>query len=190
MIILASASPRRRELLERLDIPHEVIPATIDERREPGELPEMLAVRLARQKAQAVARHHPDRVVLAADTVVVIQGDILGKPFDAADAERMLKRLSGRHHRVVTAVALAKAERVYERCDITKVWFRTLTEDTIRAYVATGEPLDKAGSYGLQGKGAVLVERIEGDYFGVIGLPLRLMAELMAEAGVRYKFTR
>ncbi len=162
----------------------------MDERPGPGEAPEAVASRLAREKALWVAGRRPDHPVLAADTVVVLGETMLGKPESAADAERMLARLSGREHRVVTAVALAVDGEVHERVDVTRVWFRALDAETIRAYVATGEPLDKAGSYGLQGYGSVLVERIEGDCFGVIGLPLRLVADLLAAAGMPYRFTR
>jgi len=191
MIVLASSSPRRRRLLEMLGIDHEVIPADVPEIQEPGELPETMALRLARDKAQAVAATRSDAPVLGADTVVVVDEDILGKPADARDAVRMLRRLSGRAHRVVTAVALADTDGVvYERCDTTRVWFRDLTPEAIEAYVATGEPLDKAGSYGVQGYGAVLVERVEGDFFGVMGLPLRLVVELLEMVGQPYCFTR
>lgn len=191
MITLASSSPRRRHLLEMLGIAHEAIPAEVDERPRDGEDPEAMAVRLATEKARAVWRRHPERPVLAADTVVVVDGEILGKPVDAADAERMLATLSGREHRVVTAVALAQPTgEILQQCDVTRVWFRPLTAELIQAYVATEEPLDKAGSYGVQGMGAVLVERVEGDFFGVMGLPLRLVVNLLAAAGVPYRFTR
>jgi septum formation protein len=190
MIVLASSSPRRRHLLEMLGIDHEVVPADIPEIPEPGELPETMAVRLAHAKAQAVAEQS-QVPVLGADTLVVVDDEILGKPLDDRDAARMLARLSGRDHRVVTAIALADVDgTVYERCDTTRVWFRTLEPDTIEAYVATGEPLDKAGSYGVQGYGAVLVERVEGDFFSVMGLPLRLVVEVLEEAGYPYRFTR
>jgi septum formation protein len=191
MIVLASGSPRRTQLLALLGIPHTVDPAhEVDETPRPGEDPEALAKRLAEQKAAGVAHRHPGVPVLAADTVVVLDGEVLNKPVDAADAERMLGRLAGRAHTVVTAVALAHDGRMDVRADRTRVWFRTLSPDTIRAYVATGEPLDKAGAYGLQGYGAVLVERIDGDCFGVIGLPLRLVADLLEAAGRPYRFTR
>jgi septum formation protein len=191
VIVLASRSPRRRHLLEMLGIEHEVVPAAVEERREPGELPETMAVRLAAAKAVAVRRLRPDRFVLGADTVVVVDDDILGKPADAAEAEAMLARLAGREHRVVTAVALALPDGdVLERFDVTRVVFRQLDRATIRDYVATGEPLDKAGSYGVQGRGAVLVERVEGDFFGVMGLPLRLVLDLLEAAGRPYRFTR
>jgi septum formation protein len=191
MITLASSSPRRRHLLEMLGIAHEVIPADVDERPRPGEEPEVMAVRLAAEKARSVWQRHPERPVLAADTVVVIGEEILGKPRDEADAQRMLALLSGRDHRVITAVALATpAGEILQQCDVTRVWFRSLTPELIEAYVATGEPLDKAGSYGVQGVGAVLVERVEGDFFGVMGLPLRLVVSLLEAAGMPYRLTR
>lgn len=167
-----------------------VDPPNTPERAEPGELPEMLAVRLAREKALAVARRHPGVPVLGADTVVVLEHRVLGKPATPADAAQMLAELAGRDHRVVTAVALARDGTAEERYDATRVWFRPLTPELIAAYVATGEPMDKAGAYGVQGYGAVLVQRIEGDFFSVMGLPLRLVVELLEAAGLPYRFTR
>ncbi|UCG85313.1 MAG: septum formation inhibitor Maf [Gemmatimonadota bacterium] len=190
MIVLASASPRRQQLLDMLGIEYEVDPAEIDERPELGELPEALAVRLARAKAVKVAQRHSGVPVLAADTLVVIDGIILGKPSSDVEAARMLGMLSGRQHRVVTAVALARGGETRELCDVTKVWFRSFDEEFIKEYVATGEPLDKAGSYAVQGRGAVLVRRIEGDFFGVMGLPIRLVISLLDAAGLPYRFTR
>ena len=190
MIILASRSPRRQRLLDMLGVEYEVDPAEIEERAQPGELPESMAVRLAREKAAVVASRHPDMPILAADTLVVLGDVVLGKPVSPEDAERMLGMLSDRQHRVITAVALTVGGNTSERLDVTKVWFRQLDEDLIRSYVATGEPLDKAGSYGVQGRGAILVRRIEGDFFGVMGLPLRLVVALMESAGVPYRFTR
>jgi septum formation protein len=191
MIVLASASPRRTQLLTLLGIAHVVDAAhDVDETPRPGEEPAALAERLARAKALGVVPRHPGTPVLAADTVVVLEGELLGKPADAAEAEAMLARLGGRTHEVVTAVALALDGRVDARVDRTRVRFRPLDPTLIRDYVATGEPLDKAGSYGLQGYGAVLVDRIEGDCFGVIGLPLRLVVDLLAAAGRPYRFTR
>ncbi len=191
MIVLASASPRRTQLLALLGIAHEVDAAhAVEETPLPGETPDALAARLARAKALAVAGRHPGRPVLAADTVVTLDGDLLGKPDTPAEAEAMLGRLAGREHTVVTAVALAMDGRVWERTDRTRVRFRPLTRQMIRDYVATGEPMDKAGAYGLQGYGAVLVDWIEGDCFGVIGLPLRLVVDLLADAGTPYRFTR
>lgn len=190
MIVLASASPRRHQLLDMLGIEHVVDPAEVDERHLEGESPQTLAVRLARNKASVVAGRHPGRLVLGADTLVVLDDEILGKPNSPDDAERMLGLMAGRRHEVVTAVAMAHNGSLADRVDVTKVWFRALDEETIRAYVATGEPMDKAGSYGVQGYGAMLVERIEGDFFGVMGLPVRLVASLLEAAGSPYRFTR
>ncbi|MFQ5703510.1 MAG: Maf family protein [Gemmatimonadales bacterium] len=190
MIVLASTSPRRRELLEMLGVEHTIDPAEIDERPQPAELPETLAVRLARKKAESVAKRRPGDYVLGADTVVVLDGELLGKPTSARHAESMLAKLAGREHKVITAVALARDAQCFQRCDVTRVWLRRMSADFISAYVATGEPLDKAGSYAAQGRGAVLVERIAGDFFGVMGLPLRLVVELMESAGLTYRFTR
>ena len=190
MIVLASSSPRRRELLTMLGIRHLVDPAAIDETPKNAEAPELRARRLAREKAVTVARRHAGQPVLGADTIVVLGDLVLNKPESPADAETMLADLAGRDHTVITAVALARDATVWERCDMTRVRFRPLSAEVIRAYVATGEPLDKAGAYGVQGYGAALVERIEGDFFGVMGLPLRLVLELLESAGMPYRFTR
>ena len=189
-IVLASSSPRRHQLLDMLGIRHTVDPADIDETALPGELPESMAARLAREKAIAVAARYPGTWTLGADTVVVLDDQMLGKPGSAGEAEQMLHRLSGREHRVVTAVALVRDGTVKELWDITKVRFRQMRPELIRAYVATGEPMDKAGAYGVQGPGAALVEHIEGDFFGVMGLPLRLVVQLLEAAGMPYTFTR
>jgi septum formation protein len=188
-LVLASRSPRRRRLLEMLAIAHEVDPVEVDEAPRADEDPVAYATRLAVEKAAAGAVRHPEAWVLGADTAVVLDGEILGKPESPVDAERMLLRLAGNCHRVVSAVALARAGVVHEACDVTKVWFRPMTEATAKAYVRTGEPLDKAGSYGIQGFGAVLIERIEGDYFSVMGLPVRLVTDLMRAAGIPYNFS-
>lgn len=190
MLILASRSPRRRQLLEMLGIQHEVAPSSLDEVREPGESPLSFAQRMARIKAQDRAVAYPGRLVLGADTVVVIDGEMLGKPDSSGEAVEMLKRLSGAVHEVISAAALLRNGERFEEYDVSKVWFRTLDDATIMQYVATGEPLDKAGSYGIQGKGAVLIERIEGDFFGVMGLSLRVLTNLLERAGVPYRFTR
>lgn len=190
MIILASRSPRRRNLLEMLGIEHEVRPADVDEILIEGEQPVEAARRLALEKAHAVASQSDGVPVLAADTMVVLDGQILGKPEDASDAARMLRSLSGTHHHVVTAIAMVWQGGELLDHDRTRVEFAELSDETIARYVATGEPLDKAGSYGIQGLGAPLVERIEGDYFSVQGLPLRLVVKAMAAAGVPYLFTR
>lgn len=173
-----------------LGITHEVDPSDIPEHALPGESAEATAVRLAREKAAQVARRHAGRWVLGADTLVALGEQVLGKPGTPAEAEAMLGRLQGAEHRVVTAVALVQNGAAHERHDVTRVWFRRLTPAQIRAYVATGEPLDKAGAYGVQGYSAALVERIEGDFFGVMGLPLRLVVELLDRAGMPYNFTR
>ena len=190
MIVLASASPRRRELLTMLGIPHEVDPAHIDELIKPGERPEALAARLAREKAESVAHRRAGAFVLGADTIVVLGDRVLNKPDSPSDAARMLGELAGKEHTVITAVALVRDGQRWERADQTRVRFRPLTKEFIRAYVATGEPLDKAGAYGVQGYGAALVERIEGDFFSVMGLPVRLVLELLEAAGMPYRFTR
>ena len=185
-VILASQSPRRRELLTLIGVPHEVRPADIDERLLAGESPRTHAERLAREKARAVAS--PEAVVIGSDTIVVVDGDVLGKPKDAADGARMLRRLSGRTHTVITAVAVAWRGRVESDVEEVAVTFHSLTDSQIAAYLATGEPMDKAGSYGIQGFGATIVARVEGDYFAVMGLPLQLLVHTCARAGLRYAF--
>lgn len=186
VLTLASASPRRRQLLEMLGIPIQVVPANIEEVPAAGEPPAAYVERLAREKAEAV----PGDFVLGADTTVVLNGALLEKPADEADALRMLGRLQGHTHEVCTAVALAAGGVTRSRVDVTRVTFRRASADELTSYVATGEPMDKAGAYGIQGYGAALVERIEGDFFGVMGLPVRLVLALMAEAGWPYRFTR
>jgi septum formation protein len=176
-VILASQSPRRRELLTLIGIPHEIQPADIDETLLPDELPAPHAERLAREKVAVIALHHPEAVVIGADTIVVLDGDVLGKPADAAEAGATLHRLSGRTHTVHTAVAVAYRGRSASGIESVEVTFRPLDEARIARYVATGEPMDKAGSYGIQGFGATIVERIHGDYFSVMGLAVgRLMS--------------
>ena len=187
-IVLGSASPRRRELLSLIGIPHEVVPADIDETEHPGEAPAAYVERLAREKAAAVARHAPDALVIGADTTVVIDGDILGKPADAADAARMLGRLSGRSHTVYTAVAVEREGQVESEIEVVSVSVRPLSDGEIAAYIATREPMDKAGAYGIQGFGATIVERIDGDYFAVMGLSLVRLVRLMRRVGVDYEF--
>jgi septum formation protein len=185
-IVLASSSPRRRQLLALLGLEAEVLPADIDETWRNGEPPQEHAERLAREKAARVVR--PDAAVVAADTIVVLGGEILGKPADAAEARRTLARLSGREHEVFTAVAVAYGGAVASGVSRTLVRFRPLDERTIAEYVATGEPMDKAGAYGIQGFGAVLVERIDGDYFTVMGLGLGLLVDLLRRVGLAYRF--
>ena len=188
-LILASSSPRRRELLGLLGLGPEVIPADIDESWIPGEAPIPHAERLARTKASVIAARRPEAAVVAADTIVVIDGEILGKPADAAEATAMLRRLSGREHVVHTAIAVTYRNDTASAVESTLVWFRPLRDDVIAAYVATGEPMDKAGAYGIQGYGAVIVERIDGDYFTVMGLGLGRLVGLLGSVGLRYRFT-
>lgn len=187
-VILASQSPRRRELLGQIGIAHEVRPADIDESYLPHEHPPAHAERLAREKVQRLAAEHADAVVIGADTIVVIDDEVLGKPSSAADAARMLRQLSGRTHWVYTAVAVARGGQVASGVEAVEVTFRPLAEDQVRDYVATGEPMDKAGAYGIQGVGATLVERIHGDYYAVMGLALGRLVALLREVGVVYHF--
>lgn len=186
-VILASQSPRRRELLTLIGVAHEVRPADIDETWMPGEAPVPHAERLAREKAHALAMQDLNAVVIAADTIVVLDGEILGKPRDEADARATLRRLSGRTHTVYTAVAVARAGRTVSGVERVEVTFRSLASDEIDAYVATREPMDKAGSYGIQGYGATIVERVDGDYFSVMGLGLRRLVALLDELGIAYR---
>jgi septum formation protein len=187
-VVLASSSPRRKELLALIGVRHVVAPADIDETPYDGELPHAHAERLAREKSAAVARREPGAIVIGADTIVVVDGDILGKPRDEAEAAGMLRRLSGRGHVVLTAVAVARDGRLVSGVESVDVTFRALSDDEITRYIATGEPMDKAGAYGIQGFGATIVERIDGDYFAVMGLALGRMVRLMAEVGVEYRF--
>ncbi len=184
-LVLASASPRRAEILRAVGWPHEVCPANADETARTGEEPVAYVERLARAKAEAVAALYPGSLVLGADTVVIADGSILGKPRDEEDARRMLGQLSGKWHEVLTGVALicageaARSSVAHER---TRVRFAALTEAEIDWYVATGEPADKAGAYAVQGRAALFIEEIAGDYWNVVGLPVRLVCSL-ARAG-------
>ena len=187
-VILASQSPRRRELLTLVGIPHEVRPADIDESYGAGELPRAHCERLAREKAAVVARSEPDAVVIGSDTIVVIDDDVLGKPRDEREAAAMLVRLSGRTHTVMTAVAVMWRGVERSAVEEVRVTFHALTSAEIDAYIATREPMDKAGSYGIQGFGATIVARVDGDYFAVMGLPLQRMVRLMADLGLSYRF--
>ena len=186
-LVLASASARRKEILARLGLDFEIRIPHVDESTSPEEDPAGAAVRLAAAKVQNVPAA-PGELVLAADTLVVIDNEILGKPRDAADAERMAARLSGRAHTVFTGLALATSDRVECAVESTRVWFRSLDGVERAEYVATAEPLDKAGAYGIQGFGAAIVERIEGDYFNVMGLPVQRFLELLRRHGWRYAF--
>ena len=189
-VVLASSSPRRRQLLELIGVTHEVQPADIDETMVAGELAEMYAERLSREKAETIAASHSDAVVIGADTIVVIDGIVLGKPRDAGDAERMLGILSGRSHTVMTGVAVSYQQRTVSYVERVDVTFMPIDDGEIRRYVATGEPMDKAGAYGIQGYGATIVRRIDGDYFAVMGLSLVRLVALLREVGVIYDFPR
>lgn len=186
-LILASASPRRRSLLEGLGLAFRVIPAHIEEGGFKGQAPAELAAALARGKAMAVAKNHPEALVIGADTIVVLGGEILGKPKDAADAVSMLKRLSAKTHTVKTGVCVARASDALARTEVesTEVTFGVLSDELIERYVATGEPMDKAGAYGIQEIGATLVRRIDGCYFNVVGLPLFRLARMLASVGIQ-----
>ena len=189
-IVLASGSPRRKQLLEMLHIPFRVMPPDVDEHVLPGEEPGHYVTRLSRAKAEAVVLRAPGDVVLAADTTVVLGGAIFEKPTSPAHAVDMLSRLQGQTHEVMTAVAVARDQEVEQALDVSRVTFRPADRATLEAYVATGEPMDKAGAYAIQGLGAPLIERVEGDFFGVMGLPLRLALDLLARFGRPYRFTR
>lgn len=188
-LYLASRSPRRRELLAQMGLTPTVIDVEVDESGRPGESASRYVERLARAKADAGwhrlgVDRRPDAVVLGADTAVTVEGKILGKPVDASDAEAMLRRLSGRTHRVLTGVAVCCRDELLTAVSDTEVVFDVLTSDQIERYCATGEPLDKAGGYGIQGQGGVFVAHLAGSYSGVVGLPLFETARLLRQAGV------
>lgn len=187
-LVLASQSPRRAELIGRLGLTFDTVPADIDERYLPGETPPGHAERLACEKALAIAARRPEALVVGSDTIVVIDGDVLGKPRDDAHAVEMLLRLSGREHEVCTGIAVAQGGRVESGLERVRVRFRDLDRRTCEEYVATREPMDKAGAYGIQGFGSAIVEGIEGDYFSVMGLPVVRMLELFERFGWRYSF--
>jgi MAF protein len=189
-VVLASSSPRRRDLLSLVGIPHTVQPADVDESLRSGELPELYAERLSRAKAETIAERNTGALVIGADTIVVIDDVVLGKPRDVGDAERILAILSGRSHTVMTAVAVVFEGVTVSAVEMVDVTFRAIDADEIRSYVETGEPMDKAGAYGIQGYGATIVRRIDGDYFAVMGLSLIRLVALMAEVGVSYDFGR
>lgn len=187
-VILASQSPRRRDLLRLVGIAHDVLPADIDESLLGNEGPVPHAERLARSKAAKIAEKWPEAVVIGADTIVVLDGDILGKPRNAEEAGQMLRRLSGRSHTVHTAVAVAHRGQLRSGVETVTVEFRELTDVEIAAYVATGEPMDKAGAYGIQGYGAAIVRSIHGDFFAVMGLAIVQALELLKELGLSFNF--
>jgi septum formation protein len=187
-IVLASRSPRRAQLLAQLGLAFDTDPADVDETYLPGEEAGAHAERLAREKVRAVAARTADALVIGSDTVVVIEGDVLGKPRDAADAVRMLMRLQGRAHEVATGIALTHDGALWSGVERVRVTFRAFDRTFAECYARTGEPLDKAGAYGIQGHGAALVERIDGDYYAVMGLPIARLLSLLQSAGFRYDF--
>jgi septum formation protein len=190
-IVLVSASPRRQQLLKQIGVPFEVCPAEVDETLSDRiDDPETFAIDLALRKIRAVAKEFPDRWLLAADTLVMFGNEPLGKPQTCEEAASMLRKLSGRKHKVVTGLCLAKTDRkgrirhCFKSAETTFVIFRHLTEEEIAAYIATGEPMDKAGAYGIQEKAAIFATRILGCYYNVVGLPLAKLAMMFREAGI------
>ncbi len=184
MLVLASASPRRQELLRNAGIAFEVQPAHINEDPLPGEQAKECAERLAQEKALAIAKKRPNGLVLGADTVVVIDHQILNKPIDASDAIRMLRLLSGRTHEVITGVCLVVNGQPSVSSETTSVKMSEIPENEISDYVATGEPMDKAGAYAIQGIASRWIPRIEGDYSNVVGLPIALVYRMLRQAGL------
>lgn len=187
-LILASQSPRRAELMRMLNLEFDIVPADIDETYLKHEAAPAHAQRLAREKALVIAERYPDALVVGSDTVVVIDRIVLGKPRDDDDAVAMLMRLQGRIHRVATGIAVAQGQQCIAETEIVRVKFRFFAETTAREYVATREPMDKAGAYGIQGYGASLVEWVHGDYFAVMGLPVQRMTRMFEQMGWHYNF--
>lgn len=184
-LVLASASPRRQELLKQIGVSFKAVPASIDELAMAEESPERYSLRLAVEKAQSVREKYDERLpILGADTIVVIGGEILGKPRDEQEAMGMLQRLSGRCHRVLSAICLLDGEQCYTALSESRVFFRHLSNEEQLAYWHSGEPVDKAGAYAIQGLGAIFVKRLEGSYSGVMGLPLYETANLLEKAGI------
>jgi nucleoside triphosphate pyrophosphatase len=181
--VLASASPRRAELASAAGFNFDVDPVVVDERQRNGESPIMYADRVARLKAAAGAMRHPHRLVVAADTIVVLDGELLGKPTDAVEAGLMLRRLSGRAHEVLTGVAVASPVGLVSHVEPTTVWFNELSDEDVRWYVATGEPMDKAGAYAIQGLASRFIPRIDGSYSNVVGLPIAALVRILEEIG-------
>ena len=179
-LILASASPRRRELLGLFHVPFEIRVADIDETMDPEKAPFDEVARVSRLKAQAICRKEDD-IVVAADTIVVCQGKTLGKPHSEAEAAEMLRLLSGRDHQVMTGMTVLRGEKAVTCTEVTDIHFRVLSDKEIADYIATGEPMDKAGSYGIQGGAALFAERMVGDYYNVMGLPVCRLHQILAE---------
>ncbi|CAN5688282.1 Maf family nucleotide pyrophosphatase [soil metagenome] len=187
-IILASQSPRRAELLGRLGLDFQIVPSEVDESFVDHEMPADHTERLAREKALRVGLDSPGTLVIGADTIVLLDSDVLGKPRDEEEAVSMLLRLQGREHEVFTAVAVAMEHRCESALERVRVKFRSLERFECERYVSTGEPMDKAGGYGIQGFGSALVEEIHGDYFAVMGLPVVKTLELIRRFGFQYAF--
>ena len=183
-LILASQSPRRKELLGLLNIPFTIRVADIDESMDPALSPFDEVARVSRLKALAIDRQ-PEDVVIAADTIVVCDDKVLGKPVDARDANRMLSMLSGRAHQVMTGMTVLRGDRVISHTEVTDVYFRPLTQQQIEAYIATKDPMDKAGSYGIQSGAAIFVEKISGDYYNVMGLPVCRLSQILEQIAPR-----
>lgn len=185
-LVLASASPRRRELLSSVGLDFEVLPSKIEERRQPDEKPEAYVLRLSREKAADVAARRPEAWVIGADTTVFINDEILEKPSDQADAARMLRMISGKEHTVFTAITLLGSAGKHRdsRVVSTRVTMISLTDEEISWYVSTGEPMDKAGAYAVQGVGAMFISSIHGNYTNVVGLPLSVLFDMMRQAGI------
>jgi septum formation protein len=185
-IILASASPRRKELLQKIGLRFEIEPSGYEEEIHAELDPNEVVLQISIKKAQSVAAKHKDAVIIAADTIGVIGNKILGKPHTENEARKMLKEISGKAHSVITGFTVldTATNKIFSRTINTKVYVKNLTTDEIDAYVKTGEPLDKAGAYAIQGLGSLIVERIEGDYYNVVGLPLAALTEAMKEFGI------
>lgn len=188
MVILASNSPRRHELLKKLCNDF-IIEASDAEEIQSAENPKALAIENAVRKAQSVAKKNPDAVVVGADTIVVLDGEIFGKPCDSLGAEKMLARLAGRKHEVITGLALCAGGKTFTASEVTEVFFGYMTAEEIRDYVATGEPLDKSGSYALQGGATKFIEKIHGDWANVVGLPVYRLKHLATAAGIDFNAT-
>ena len=189
MIILASGSPRRHELLKKL-CSNFVVEVSDAQEVQQADSPKILAVENAKLKAGSIAAKHPDAIVIGADTIVVLDGEIFGKPDGVKGAEEMLARLSGRRHEVITGLAICAGGKIFTAAEVTEVFFGAMTAEEIHDYVATGEPLDKSGSYALQGGATKFIEKIHGDWSNVVGLPVYRLKKLAQEAGINFEETR
>lgn len=188
-IVLASRSPRRADLMKEIAADFQVVPSSVEEVIRPQCTPEENAIAIAQAKAEEVARGRPGHLVIGADTIVVLDGEIIGKPADKEDARNILRRLSGREHEVITGIAIVDCQRV-QAAAVSKVKIKPLSEDEIAAYVESGEPMDKAGAYAIQGRGARLVESYSGSYSNIVGLPMETLKDLLEKVGYRPENTR